>query len=541
MSGVATAGRILVGSTIKVGQVFSAMDRNIAMSTARGIASMAMSTFKLAPVAGVKTIGKAFYNAPSVWRALVWNKNGIQMRLAETMKAALEGMTEEMLRSSHYLREQYKLGLITDGMLGHKLANMLMMPQSRGRGYEPTMAGNKLARIPANIANIILTGAEVPIEILASYFPKMAYNIAYDAAARQAGWTIDMLEAAARRAFDVHEKMGTLDRFDLDNPSAPQNTLRASEVLPRGLAPKTQTDLAQVREWFRALDLPYDEAVINFWKALSETPKGQRKGVHLLGKKDQAERRATALMAVALRDVHHAAPTNRPWVLRQVPFLRVMSPFIGWSAQSTRQILSTFGKSPHEPDYNEWWLRAITLAYIAAAAGLAVIVGDADKRFQGTLKRFAYNEQDSVKHLGQGQTAGENARIAVSDAISYISFLQTIGNSMLGLESTRGGMNITPLVLSEANSFLQLAQGMIHTKDFTYGLSQFIANQMPMSKVVINRLPSQQGLVEVKDARNIMAKYGPEDLLRGGGSGSQDIPGTNSADALQTDAGQCHI
>lgn len=524
LSGVATAARILAGSTIKVGQVFSAMDRNIALSTARGITSMAMSAFKIAPVMGVNTIGRGFYNAPSVWRALVWNKNGIQMRLAESVRASLEGLTEEMMRPSKYLRQQYQLGLITDGMLGHKLANMIMMPQSRGRGYEPAMASNRLVRIPANIGNIILTAVELPIEVIASYLPKVAYNIAYDAAARQAGWTIDMLEAAARRAFDIHEKMGTLERFNLDDPSDPVNALRASEVLPRGLVPKTQTDLAQVREWFRALDLPYDEAVIKFWKKLSETPKNERKSVRLLGDKDQAERRAMALMAVALRDVHHAAPTNRPWILRQVPVLRVMSPFVGWSAQSTRQILSTFGKAPHDPNYNKWWLRAIALAYIAAAAGISILNGDGDKRFQGMAKRFAYNEQDSVKHLGQGQSAGENARIAVSDAISYISFLNTVGNSLLGLESTRGGMNLTPLILSEANAFMNLAQGMIHTKDFSYGLSQFVANQMPLSKVVLNRLPSQTGLVQEKDARNILTKYGPEDLLRNQGGTGYDVP-----------------
>ena len=521
LTGWGSTARILVGSIYKMGTVYAALDHGMTFAWPKAAVSMAMSAFKV----GVPSVAGGAYrvlrNTPEAVKAGLMTKGGLNVKLAVAIQHALEGVTEEIMRPSKYLAQQHQNGLVPDQLLGWRIANMLLMPQSRGRGYNPTK-GRFLGNVPHNIGNLVLTAGELPLEVLRSYFPQLAYNIAYDSAARQAGWTVDVLEAAARRAFDVHEKMGTLGKFDLNNPSNPKNTLLASEVMPIGLVPKTQTSLNIARNWFCTIDLPYNEAVLNFWKRLSETPKAERGNIRMLSAdiadpakaQDMAERRTVALMAEALRNVHHAAPSNRPWIMRSVPILRIINPFIGWTAQTSRQWFSLIGRAAHDPEHGNAFLWATSVASVLGVLAWAAFNGDTDKRAQGLVKWWMLKEADSAKHFGQGETVGENLKILASDATAHIAMLNTAVNSMLGLEGARGGMNFTPMLVNEVNGWLQLARGMISTHDFTYGLEKWAGQEVPFYRTVTSRLPSQQGLIEQRAARTLIDKYGDPDMKR---------------------------
>lgn len=529
LTGGQTSLRILLGSIFKMGTVFAASDHGMMLSYPKAVASMAYSAFRVGIPSVAGGVARVARNIPETVRSIGETKEGANAKFAVAVRTLLQGITEDVMRPTKFLRDQHDVGLVPDQLLGHYISNMLMMPQSRGHGFDPKQ---KTLALPRRIANGILTSVEVPVELLRSYFPQLAYNVAYDAAARQAGWTLDTLEASARRAFQVREKLGTLGQYDLANPSNPKNQLIANEVLPRSLVPKTQTSLNLTRDWFRAIDLPYNEAVLNFWKKLSETPEADRGKVRMLGSdiadsqaaSEKAERRAVALMAVSLRDVHHAAPSNRPWIMRSVPFLRIINPFVGWSTQSTRQMFSLLGTASSDPKNSRAMLWAATIASTLGAVSFAVLNGETDNRAAGLFRRWILGKSDNLKHLSTDNTASQNMAVAASDATAYISLIHTAVNSMLGLDSSRGGMNFKPMLLDEADGWLQLANGMIHTKDLGYGVNPFLAREIPALAPALNRLPGQEGLTEKSGVTGILSAHAPPDLARRPFSGDIPVP-----------------
>jgi hypothetical protein len=64
------------------------------------------------------------------------------------------------------------------------------------------------------------------------------------------------------------------------------------------------------------------------------------------------------------------------------------------------------------------------------------------------------------------------------------------------------------------NSALSYVSGVAHTHDITYGLPQFLATQAPITKIVTSRLPSQEGITNERNARTIVQRYAPQELLR---------------------------
>jgi hypothetical protein len=504
LGGLTTLARVFTGSIFKQGFVLSGMERGWVTSVPKAMLSMAMSFARIG-------IGGPL--------AMAARRVGLMKRF----EGELSGWAEEMFRFGHFFNEQYRFGLGVKTPTLDTVWNNLTMPYTHGRGYDPKFSDLWMLRLPQKAYYRALSVLETPIEGLKAMLPALGYAVAYDSVARQVYWGLKGLEIQARGAFDYHEKHGSLAQFDLDNPSNVVNKLSPSELLPRGILPKTATHLAQVREmWNRGTDTDFQEAVIKYWRKLRDTPVEQRDAVSFLApdaaSPEEAKRieaaRAGALASIGLFDIHHASPANRPWAMRESPSARLLMPIAGWFLQSTRQIPALLGKAPYDRKYSTAMMTALTVAGIVAFAAWSDLTGDVEKRLFDKLKWIAHHQIDPVKHMGMGRNVAEEVKIHVSNITGYITILNSMVNALLGEQSNRGVYGAQVFVSEMINSALNYVSGVAHTHDITYGLPAFLANQAPITKIVTSRLPSQDGLTNERNARTIIQRYAPQELLR---------------------------
>jgi len=197
----------------------------------------------------------------------------------------------------------------------------------------------------------------------------------------------------------------------------------------------------------------------------------------------------------------------------------MLYPFSGWPLQSTRQIFALFGKSFGDPVVGSKMTRVIGTALFLATVGASVLIGDAGARLVAYVKWLLFNETDPQKHLSEGVDAKENARIATSDAINYISALNGLTDQLFGVKSGRTSLidNIFPLQI--AKTFINYVGGVIHTGDPTYGLPALVKREVPLARILMNRLPEESGLVARNNVRTVIQKYAPAELVRDASGG----------------------
>lgn len=522
LSGVNTVANVLFGSVVKMGSILGGMNDFYMGAYAKGAVSTLMSMARYAPrILGAPVlIPHKFFSS---------KESG-----TGKLKDALSQYLEQVYRQGTYFNQQYDYGLGFKNPVGYRLANILALPYSHGQGFDPKLSANMLVRGVQKVGFRALSLAELPLELIKGTMPQLGYAISYDAAARAAAWTLDGIASQARRSFEYHEKRGTLSRFDLNNPSAIGNLLPVEQIVPRGLFPKTQTNLNFARDWWqRALDVPLNETVIKYWKALSETPKDKRGEVSFLAaeEKDPAkvqhleDARGGALMSILLKDVHHASPENRPMELRMNPVLRSMFPLVGWFSQSTRGAFQSLGRASSDPQRNTMHLRLMAAGTILGFLAASIAGGEAEKGIKKLIARFLYHEETPTKMLNRAEDKVELAKMAALDTTSFIPILHDWFATLLGEKQGGTGQGgIAIFTVQKINDLLGYFNGVIKTGDPTYGLSTLSKKQIPLTKVLINQLESQKGLIAQRDARTLMKLYGPQDLIEKGADGAMHPP-----------------
>jgi len=504
LAGWKTVSRVFTGSAVKQGFVFSAIDRLYGTSYLKSALSMALSAYDIA------LKGPAMYLAR-------------RAGLAEKRKEKFSGVAEEIFREGKFFDPLYDLGMGTKTPLLNTIKNNLAMPYTHGRGYDPKFSTNAGIALLQKGAYRLLSGAETPLEVLRTIFPTLGYSVAYDSVARQAFNAISVIERQARRSFELHEEAGTLGRFDLNDPRNPKNVLPASDILPRGLFPKTQTQLAQARELFkRGTDGDLNDFVMEFWAKLARTPKDQRGEVHLLSADaktpEEAARlqtnRSLGIAAIGLLDIHHAGFTNRMWVMRGSSMWRLMQPIAGWTFQSTRQLFELFGKSATDPALRPAVATALTAIMVLAGLAAMGIGGDLEKRLFDELEWIINKRVDPVRYFGMGRDWKENTIIALTGIFTYITVLSGYLERLMSEKGNRTSVTDQMFVLSLANSMVRYVSGVIHTKDPNYGLAGFVTREIPSLKPLIRRTSANEGLTNVENAITAIQRFAPKDLIR---------------------------
>lgn len=501
LSGALTLARIVYGSIHKTAMNMAGVERFYWMAWPKAAVSTAMSAFAIPARALARTAGE------------VVKGKGLTQAFKDSWERGLSDVTEGLFRQGYFFNQQYQYGLGFKHQLGFRIANILTDPYSRGHLSQQQLPENVLGRWSKKAYYRMVSAIEAPLEIVRAYFPQLGYAIAYDATARAAGWTLDGIQAQARRTFDFLEKSGRLKDYNLNDPASLKNLLTADMVLPSGLMPKTQTNLNFARDWWQqSIDVPLNETIIRYWKQLADTSPEQRDAVPFLGEGRLDQARAGALMGTMIMAVHHASPENRPWELKTNRALQFLNPLAGWASQSTRQILQLMGRAPTDPVHSTAMLRSMAAVTLLSFLAAGVVVGEGETGVRKLLSKLLFREDYPVKQIWEASSGKEAAQIAGSDATSYIVMLNSIYNSILGNDSNRANNGIQVFTLQAFNDVIRYLNGVIKTGDITYGSAGLAKTMFPFSKPFVNALDSQQGLDELRSARILVQKYGPEEL-----------------------------
>lgn len=516
LSGLGTVARVLVGSQMKMGLVMGGVKRWYIGAYPEAM----ISTVTSAVMMPARALVKGVIKSPELARKAVQmaREEGIVRTAARSIQVAVEGLYAQ----GKFFNQQYQFGLGFKAPAGFRAWNIWKQTYSHGGQYEAKFSSNALLRLPEKALYQAMSVLESPMELVRVMFPNIAYAVSYDAAARMAGSAIDGIGSQARRTFEYLEKTGGLADYDLNRPSNLQNILPANYYIPKGFFNKGETNAYQARDWWqRSIDVPLNEMVINYWRKLAATPRDQRGNVSFLASdiadpakvKHVEETRTAALMTVPLKDVHHAATENRPIQLRQDTTLRFLMPLAGWATHSIRKTGQELGMSPRDS-------RHPALLYAAAASTLlgftayAILNGEEEKGLRKAIAEGINGEVFPEKMITESKTGTETAKMLALDSVTWMSQVHGMAASLLGESSqTVGQSAISLFPVQKIEAPFQYLKGAIATGDPGYGLAALAKQMVPFLRPWIQSMESQQGLVELKNARTIVQKFGPEQLL----------------------------
>lgn len=509
LSGLMSVAKVYTGSIVKMGLVLGQVNRFYMGAYVRGAVSTLLSTLKLGTVGAIKV---PYLTIKAMRRESGWN----------SLAVGLETFVESLFRQGTFFNQQYQYGLGFKQPVGYRIYNILKNPYAHGRGYEAKVSSKSLKNLPSKAFWRVLSGFEAPLEIVRSIFPQLAYAISYDAGARAGAWTVDAMASQARRSFEYLEKTGGLSAYDFDHPSDLGNLIPANYILPRGFFPKGQTNLNTARDWWqRGIDVPLNEMVINYWKKLSQTPREQRGDVSFMAAdildsskvKVMEERRMGSLLSILLKDIHHNAPENRPMVFRENRLAQFVAPLMGWTLHSVRGTLQGLGHAPTDVRGPKTILALSAMAILGFVAS-TILGGEAEKGLKKVISEGMLGEDFPEKMIWEGKPGTEQAKILAIDSVTWIPMMHSIMASLLG-ESMRtvNDTGVSIFTVDKVQSLLRYFKGVIATGDLSYGLPGLVKQMVPFGRVIVNQLDSQKGLLELKNARTIVQKFGPGDLL----------------------------
>jgi hypothetical protein len=516
LSGPLTMEKVFVGSINKMGFVLGNMERWYSLAYLKGLIATVFSTVETTARFGGRVIAKAPGHAVEFARDV--KADGVMLALSKQLQEGTEGF----FQAGRFFNQQYQFGMGFKSPAGFRAMNILSQPYSHGGYYDPKFSRLALIRMPQKAFYQTLKLAEAPLEVLKSLFPQIGYAISYDAAARTTGWTIDAIGSQARRSFEFLEKTGGIQQYDLQHPSDLKNILPVNYVLPVGIFPKGESNLYQARNlWERSIDIPLNEMVINYWRKLAATPKAERGSVSFLASdiddpaqvRHVEDVRAAALMKAVIEDVHHATVANRPIQFRLDSTLSFLFPLMRWTIQTVRGTAQAFGKAPAD-SRNRLLLAAASTVTAMTAFAMVTLLGETEKQGKKAISEGLNGEAYGEKTLTEAKTGSEAAKLALIDSVSVLPYAHNIASQLLGESAqTVNDTGMSVFSVQKLEGVIRYMKGVINTGDPTYGMVALAKSTAPFLRPFINRLESQQGLVALKNARTIVQKNGPEDLL----------------------------
>jgi hypothetical protein len=341
-------------------------------------------------------------------------------------------------------------------------------------------------------------------------FPR-AFDIALNHAGVLGAFdSIDMLEKQLRR---VHATYQGKNRFDFGNLKNPVNALAPKEVFGGWFGgARTMNDMVHLTHWFETGGIPFQEAAMRFLKKLEN------------GKTDARlleEDEKWLLAESFVEELNKGTALNRPMQLKKGGIWDIVAPLQGWSVAEFRTYVKHFSRAvdPNSSQVILWMALGMLFVAPALAAGAG---GDVLNEWMARLlyKAIRGEERATRQPWERQGTKSQAIGWAISVA-NPIPFIQSVVNTMLNDMPNRASSDPVLFLQSKAIDVAKYAGGVVKTGDITYGLPRLVKSFLPLSSVFINRLDSVDGSLEALDARRLMTRYGPQDLLKdksGGGA-----------------------
>lgn len=461
--------------------------------------------------------------APHMWKTVIARvsalveSNPAMRKLLNTHAPLWGNIARSIIEASADWRRVQQVaqsvGMVNPYNLGKVLANKRALKSSAGRLTSDD---------PHQVAEWVNTAFSLPgvshaTETLKATAPRLLDNWINYAMVTAFEQEVEFLKKMGWTVFHAREAAGIANGTDWKDLTNPDNILK-----PGDLGLNSRKGLERYQQLFVPLG-SLDVVLLDFYEKTKNMTPDQRESEPLLNDYDYG---ALALQYAATSNV--STETNRPYSLRgkgsDGVWRNIVGTFMGWSANMIKQFSKALQSHSGDPKFDQVAMNMVGLFTIIV---LLAAVGAWNWEFGDELTKKLYGQSSARIQPGNikdWNTAGVYAIQALVNTVPV--FGSTLGG-LAGVAFTGRGTPFDMASLSPHIGFVadtyNTVKRILQTGDAVLPLADFTKRWIPMSKIAINRLPVQRGLLDQQNsirALNASAPPGTEIKWgqRGGGA-----------------------
>jgi hypothetical protein len=355
------------------------------------------------------------------------------------------------------------------------------------------------------------------LAITTAAFPTIgdaAINAAMNAAMQSSIGPIQSMETRLRKLYNDWKNNGYPRAFDLEKPASPKNRLAAREV---GL---NENEISLMRRTYEMAGISFDQAAAEFFSKLSA---GESASQFL------TDEQRHGFIDMMINQMNRGSIGNAPLKLKDGSTLtKFIRPLYGFPVRAFANWESTLSvPTVSESSRARLWVTAMS------SVGLGLLLTGAggqlrDEAISRMLKRALYNQESQNRLPWEEPTGGRKIAGVARLAMESVPLLGILGNLVFPTNSpARASYEPTLVVGESAFSIAEYIKNAASAGDLRFGLPELISKFVPDARVVMNRLPSQEGRRLASNAVAELKRYAPADLARpifkGAGAGASEL------------------
>lgn len=396
---------------------------------------------------------------------------------------------DQIQSAAQYYDRAAKLDLFTKDPVFDRLKAYKNLPLSAGRIInDDATAGRKLVR---GIETLIGVGLEIPGVFKLTRWVDIAANAL---GMEKADSLHEWLKINALRLVETRKEVGLDKSITLLTPQ---------EILGRRFATAKEAD--EVASWFTKLGLNLDKLMLDYAEAvrLARAKGEDASKIEMLDGEQLG-----ALSEVIANLINRGTFENRPTILKLGPLAQVLGTLKGYGLWENTVLARAAAK--HTKDKNPVNIKgAMLIAQILLMTAVAayVFVRPAIK----WIYEWWYNAERQMPEIQADNTPYENVSAVIANTMAMAPVVGNLFTYVIDTTPSGGrGMSLLPLSLFQ--SMQNTITRAVQTGDVVQPAMEFVRQYFPTSQVLLNRLESQEGLVNYRSANRILRAIAPTDM-----------------------------
>lgn len=422
--------------------------------------------------------------------------------------AARNGMLGEMGEAIYKMvkerqqlhREMEAVGLAGAANLkGDMQANLQLFSE----GGRPQTGDDGLVRKAIQMGE---STANLIAKPMSSVFPRVVDRLINEVALSAAGDLEKRLLIRAMKAGDARDAIGALSRLD---------SLTDQEMAGHA-GPGAARDAENIRETFRRIGLNADAMMIDAYN--------RKKSGEPVGSLFGNEGSKAAFNYSVAQDVNLGSMANRPTSTKGGKIRNLLGLFFGFPIWQATQLSRWSSRLSTEKSTKNH------IGKIAALAATLAIMGATATVVKKQLSRNIFNEEPGYQDITDAQNPQQAAAILANGLAQYVPFAGWIINNLVLQTPNKNGFDISSqfAMLNFANDLAKGVQKAVATHDTYRPAMDLLRRWSPISRVVLNSLPANEGLVDYYNISRQLRTIAPEGMenKKPGGGQSSGTPTT---------------
>lgn len=391
-------------------------------------------------------------------------------------------------------RRMEQLGLAPTANVAEEMKALLQKPTEAGRSQRTELSpGRKVMKVGE-------TGMRIIAEPLKAYTTRVVDRLLNGLNVDTAYRLENMLRENSVLAGNTRSDMGMRGVFTAQEIFGDTSANPKQEVMLRNL--------------FHKQSLNLDRLMWNYRDSVAEA---KAKGEDPNAVQFFTDGQRAALQYTIAQGNNLPTIANRPTSVRGTKGRNIAGQFWGfhlWNASRNSLMLSRVSTDKNTFRYVPQLMSRVVLTAALGATGL--MVGN-------QLKKHLYGETASIPDITEAKNYGDAAGALLNGYAAYTPIIGAAINGIILNKAYGTGFDPTSqfVMLSLVNDVVKTAEKIDQTGSAWNPTMQFLRRWAPLSRIVINQLPSQEGLTDYYNTARDLKNLAPADLAsakRGGGA-----------------------